>query len=59
MKKKTTKKLVLSKETLRTLELKALERAVGGSLYSDCQTDPFYNSCGKYCQREPASRDAC
>ena len=54
--KKQTKKLKLATETLRNLELTALERAAGGSVASDCQTDAAYNSCARYCQREPLSR---
>lgn len=59
MKKKVIKKLVLTKETLRMLELAALERVAGGSVGGDCQSDPVYNSCARICQREPASRLEC
>jgi hypothetical protein len=57
--KKQVKKRVLAKETLRKLELTALERVAGGSVGSDCQSDPVYNSCGRYCQREPFTRTDC
>lgn len=43
MKKKTVKKLALSKETVRGLEMRALERAAGGlTQYCD---NSNYNSC--------------
>jgi hypothetical protein len=46
MKKKTMKKLELSKETVRDLESSALGKAAGGGTVL-CTTEPF-----RYCPRE-------
>ena len=59
MKKKTVKKLKLAKETVRKRELTVLEKAAGGSVGGDCQSDPVYNTCGGICQQEPLSRQVC
>ena len=54
--KKQVKKLVLSKETVRSLNLEPGE-AVGGSGTIDCSVSTDY----RYCPREPATRaiDGC
>lgn len=46
MKKKITKKLALSKETLRSLEADALRNAAGGATVDRCVT-------WRYCPNEP------
>ena len=50
--KKMVKKLVLTKETVRSLEEKGLDKAAGASAYI-CVVNTEYNSCMRYCQREP------
>ncbi|HEX2222583.1 MAG TPA: class I lanthipeptide [Thermoanaerobaculia bacterium] len=49
--KKRTKKLVLGKETLRSLEAMAIENVAGGSVYLCFPT--YYNSDCRYCAPEP------
>jgi hypothetical protein len=51
MKKKTLKKLVLAKETLRSLEESTLSKVVGGTYGTACYTEIFW-SC-RVCQEEP------
>ncbi|HYG64418.1 MAG TPA: class I lanthipeptide [Thermoanaerobaculia bacterium] len=52
--KKQTKKLVLSKETVRDLEASALGKAAGGATVL-CTTDPF-----RFCPNMPnKSYDVC
>jgi hypothetical protein len=51
--KKQTKKLMLTKETVQSLN-RELGAAVGGSGTVLCTTDPY-----RYCPREPASRLEC
>jgi hypothetical protein len=55
--KKKAKKLVLAKETLRSLQDAAMGEAVGGSVYV-CPPATWYNSCQRYCQIEPTG-DGC
>ena len=49
--KRTTKKLVLAKETVGPLENAALGRVAGG--ISNESTCTYYNSCLRYCLEEP------
>jgi hypothetical protein len=51
--KKKTKKLVLVKETVRSLEENAAKNAVGGS------ADTCYYSCGSYCPDTISYRVEC
>jgi hypothetical protein len=50
--KKTAKKLVLAKETLRRMEGAELAEVAGGSVYA-CPPPTWYNSCGRICLDEP------
>ena len=54
MKKKTTTKLVLSKETLRSLSAKRLGEVVGGTWQGTCAGCPTHggNSCD-ICDEQP------
>jgi hypothetical protein len=48
--KKQVKKLVLAKETVRSLHNVVLGQVVGDSEYPFyCNTDTFYVSCNRYC----------
>jgi hypothetical protein len=54
---KTKKKLVLAKETVRSLQVAVLGQVTGASddpFY--CTTDTFYNSCRRFCQQEPGTQ---
>jgi len=55
--KKRDKKLMLSKETLRTLLDRELTAMVGGTSYSDCQScDPLYTCPNTFA---PLQTSAC
>jgi hypothetical protein len=56
--KKQMKKLVLAKETVRSLENDVMGKAVGGDSTNLCYPT-FYNSYCRYCVDEPITVETC
>jgi hypothetical protein len=56
--KKQVKKLVLSKETVRSLENDVMGKVVGGDSTNLCYPT-FYNSYCRYCVDEPITVEVC
>ena len=56
--KKQVKKLVLAKETVRSLENEAVRQVAGGDSTNLCYPT-FYNSYCRFCVDEPITAETC